>query len=431
MKFTLKLILESALNYIQTQSNKHILMSFSHRPGIGRGMRAGRQVAPVRDEWDDENERQFLPRDEGVGRRVGPNVRVAGDRGHNNDRDVHRERRNEDRGEQAVVGRPERRGQRQDGVNERGGLFRDRPAERRERRGHENRRQRVEGDVLERELEGVGARGDRVDRQERKGIGHDVRGDRLAHGRNERDAHNDIGGRLEAGRDRYRQNIRRGRLGDYRDDRVERFVDQHDRGGGFGGRGNVRDERNINARGDRGDRFEDDRNNRRDRGGRGRGAHHGRDDPDGDDFDDRERVGRVREEGNRREKLRPLGFRFLQDLQKKMPPEIVLTLANSNVGFKEGLLQCSAKPDMLRLMLNVLAKAFTCNSTPEQLLKVYVIIKEALFFDSSMSYFLEMQGEDRVRVQQTFQQPIKDMITIMAELAVKYPTSITQFVGTK
>lgn len=388
-------------------------------------MRAGRQVAPVRDEWDDEEEGQFLPRDEGVVRRAGPNRRVGGDRGHVYDRNVRGERRNEDRGERVVVGRPERRGQIQDG-DDRGGLFRNRPAERRERRGHENRRERIEGDVRGREVEGVGARGGREDRQERRGIGHDVRGDRLARGHNERDA--DIGGRLEAGRDRDRQNIRRGRLGDYRDDRVERFVDQRDRGGGLGGRGNVRDERNIDERGDRGDRFEDDRNNRRERGGngRGRGAR-----PGGDDFDGRERLGRGREEGNRREKLRPLGFRFLQDLQKKVPSEIVLTLANSNVGFKEGLVQCTTKPDMLRLMLNVLAKAFTCNSTPEQLLKVYVIIREALFFDSAMSYFLEMQGEDRVRVQQTFQQPIKDMITIMAELAVKYPTSITQFVGTK
>jgi hypothetical protein len=125
-----------------------------------------------------------------------------------------------------------------------------------------------------------------------------------------------------------------------------------------------------------------------------------------------------------------VGVRFLEGLQKREPPDIVLTLSNPNTGLRDGLLDCVSKPDVLRLMINVLAKAFSCDSTPEQLNRIYIIIKESQFFDTIMDHFLDMMAEDRVSEQRKFRQPIKDMITIMEAISRKYPTSVTQFIGT-
>lgn len=131
----------------------------------------------------------------------------------------------------------------------------------------------------------------------------------------------------------------------------------------------------------------------------------------------------------RRDKPLVVGFRFLENLQKRDPPDVVLTLSHPNTGLRAGLVDCVRKPDMLRLMINVLAKAFTCNSTPGQLNRIYIIIKECQFFDLSMDYFLDMMVEIDVREQRKFRQPIKDMITIMEEISKKHPTSVTQFIG--
>ncbi|XP_053404550.1 NFX1-type zinc finger-containing protein 1-like isoform X2 [Mercenaria mercenaria] len=223
---------------------------------------------------------------------------------------------------------------------------------------------------------------DRYDRDDRRHYDDRGRGDR---------DHDDRGGRWRDDRDD-RGGGRDDRRGyGNRDGRDQRFGGRNDRGM-FVGRGGQGDRERFGERGGN--------NNRGGRGG-----------------------------GGRRDKPLVVGFKFLENLQQREPPDIVLTLSNPNTGFREGLLQCVEKPEMLRLMLHVLAKAFTCNSTPEQLLRVYVIIKECQFFDTSMAYFLEMQNEDRIYAQKSFRQPIKDMITIMEELAQKYPTSVTQFVG--
>lgn len=212
-------------------------------------------------------------------------------------------------------------------------------------------------------------------------------------------------------------------------DRNERYaVDRDDRGPYRGGgrddrgqyRGGDRDDRDPFRERGRDDRGPFEGRGRDDRGGRGRGGR-GR-----GGRDDRGHAG----EG-RRVKQIVVGFRFLEGLQKREAADIVMTLSNPNTGLREALTQCVSKPDLLRLMINVLAMAFRCNSTPEQLNRVYIIIKECHFFDTAMAYFLDMQMETSADKQQTFKQPIRDMISIMEELSIKHPNSVTEFVGNK
>lgn len=106
-----------------------------------------------------------------------------------------------------------------------------------------------------------------------------------------------------------------------------------------------------------------------------------------------------------------------------------MTLSSPQTAFREALGECVNRPEMLKQMLRVLAKAFSCNSAPEQFNRAYIIIEEVHFFDNVVSYFLDMMAEESMYKQLRFKQPIHDMINIMECLVDKNPTSVTQFVG--
>ncbi|KAL4220571.1 NFX1-type zinc finger-containing protein 1 [Mactra antiquata] len=187
-------------------------------------------------------------------------------------------------------------------------------------------------------------------------------------------------------------------------------------------------------RGNRDDR--DERDNRRPRNDQDGGRRNDRDNRRDDRGAGRRDVGRGRNrgqggnEGGRPGRKLILSECFMRDdLVKRDPANIVLTLSSPQTAFREALIECVKKTNMLKIMLSVLAKAFKCKSTPEQFNRAYIIIEESRFFDNVASYFLDMQAEDSYIRQLEFKQPIHDMICVMEGLVDKNPTSITQFVG--
>ena len=122
--------------------------------------------------------------------------------------------------------------------------------------------------------------------------------------------------------------------------------------------------------------------------------------------------------------IRRMTARHLRELQNQEPSAIALTLANSDNGFKDALDSCP-----ITLLLDVIAKAFTCHSTKGALNSIYITIKEKGFFNSIIGYFMAMINEESEAKREEFKQPIADMITIMEELIVKNPNSMTEFVG--
>lgn len=88
--------------------------------------------------------------------------------------------------------------------------------------------------------------------------------------------------------------------------------------------------------------------------------------------------------GRRREDHRPLPVdkRLLTALTDREPSDIIMTLANPKTAFRDALIQSVADTNILTLLLAVLARGVSCNSLPEQLNRMIVIIKEVRFFDT-------------------------------------------------
>ena len=83
----------------------------------------------------------------------------------------------------------------------------------------------------------------------------------------------------------------------------------------------------------------------------------------------------------------PVTANLLNQLATREPADIVMTLANGNTGFRDALINCVRNPDMIKLLLKVLALGFTCNSLPNQLNTMTIVIKETRFFDTGMKLF--------------------------------------------
>ena len=169
----------------------------------------------------------------------------------------------------------------------------------------------------------------------------------------------------------------------------------------------IRRQENGHNRGGRGG--QNIRNNRggMDRGGFGRGGRGRR--PDG--------------------RPRVMNYTFLQRLDIREPDDIILTLFEPNSGFKEALIVSQDKPDQIRLILSVLAKACSSQSMPQMLLQVFNITKEAGFFDTVLNYFLDISEDDTRYHQREIQKPIKDCIFLLKELSIQSPSNITHFLG--
>ena len=168
-------------------------------------------------------------------------------------------------------------------------------------------------------------------------------------------------------------------------------------------------------RAERPDRNAGDEPRRRDRGN---GRRNDRDRPQ------QEGRGRGRNAGTGGHPSKKMNAKTLQELKEQEPSEIVLTLANLNNGFKGALGTCQVP-----LLLSVLAKAFTCNSTNEALNVVFRAMKDKDFFNRVIEYFMGTIAVVSGGNRQTVKQPIRDMITIMEELAESNPNSITEVLG--
>ncbi|XP_052785302.1 NFX1-type zinc finger-containing protein 1-like [Mya arenaria] len=194
---------------------------------------------------------------------------------------------------------------------------------------------------------------------------------------------------------------------------------------GFGRDENYRPRRPIRAglplrrNDDGGDAWDDEADLERrvggGRGGGGRGGGRGQ--------------GRGRGRGGGAPRRQQLDKRFLDRLAGREPADILQTISNPQTELRDTLARSATDDTLIPLLLRVLAKAFTCNSQPECLNRVLIIIKEAKFFDTVVSYFMDMQGEERPHKQQEFRRPLRDMVTVMSEFAEKNPSSITEIVG--
>jgi len=72
----------------------------------------------------------------------------------------------------------------------------------------------------------------------------------------------------------------------------------------------------------------------------------------------------------------------LETLDRREPSDILMTLANPKTELHDALAKSALNDSIIGSLLSVLAKAFTCNSQPENLNKVLVIMKETKFFDT-------------------------------------------------
>ena len=135
------------------------------------------------------------------------------------------------------------------------------------------------------------------------------------------------------------------------------------------------------------------------------------------------------EGGGRLPRGRKLDIHYLTELKGREEADIAMTLAHPDSGFRNCLKDAAHKSGLVRLLLNILAKAFRCNSAPQNLNILFLIIKETNFFDTTINFFLDMLSQDIWENEEQFRDPIADMITIMEELMEKNPHCITEFVG--
>ncbi|XP_019640287.1 PREDICTED: NFX1-type zinc finger-containing protein 1-like [Branchiostoma belcheri] len=169
-----------------------------------------------------------------------------------------------------------------------------------------------------------------------------------------------------------------------------------DRGRGFGYRGRGRGRGNFGGRGGQ-------------RGGwRGRG---------GGDPQDRNGQASGNSERRRDRVIRPIGYRRLQELCEKDPKEVVLTLVERTSGCKELLDETSIRKDLVALLLRVLARACDCSSSPENTMKLLVMVRYSKFLTGALAmYFAVMPAESSYHAQQEFQEPIKCALRLFREL---------------
>ncbi|XP_066288823.1 NFX1-type zinc finger-containing protein 1-like [Branchiostoma lanceolatum] len=186
-----------------------------------------------------------------------------------------------------------------------------------------------------------------------------------------------------------------------------------DRGRGFGYRGRGRGRGNFGGRG--GQRG----------GGRGRGG--------GGQYN-RTRYGQGPTNGNsdrRRERIIiPIGYRKLQELCEKDPKEVVLTLVERTSGCKELLDETTIRKDLVALLLHVLARACDCLSSPENTMKLMVMVRNSKFLTRALTtYFAAMPTDITDHRQLHFREPIKHALRVFRELMDRSPSSYIQVVA--
>ena len=118
---------------------------------------------------------------------------------------------------------------------------------------------------------------------------------------------------------------------------------------------------------------------------------------------DRRRGGRGRGRQNFHGGQRPsgmvkFGFGALQKLRDAEPDDIVLDLASERClpAFRELLTNTNMSPEMIELVLEVLARACDCNS-PECFNKLLVELPRSLFVMLNLKGYITLLGRDAVR----------------------------------
>ncbi|XP_078607984.1 NFX1-type zinc finger-containing protein 1-like isoform X2 [Branchiostoma floridae x Branchiostoma japonicum] len=186
-----------------------------------------------------------------------------------------------------------------------------------------------------------------------------------------------------------------------------------DRGRGFGYRGRGRGRGNFGGRGGQRDGW-------RGRGGGGQ-YYRGRDwqfPSHGSSDRRRDRV------------IRPIGYRRLQELGEKDPKEVVLTLVERTSGCKELLDETSMQKDMVAVLLRVLARACDCTSSPENTMKLMVMIRNSEFLGGTLTtYFAAMPTDTSDQDQPFSGEPIKHALRLFRELLDRSPSSYIQVVA--
>ncbi|CAH1269018.1 ZNFX1 [Branchiostoma lanceolatum] len=133
----------------------------------------------------------------------------------------------------------------------------------------------------------------------------------------------------------------------------------------------------------------------------------------------------------RRERvIMPIGYRRLQELCEKDPKEVVLTLVERTSGCKELLDETTIRKDLVALLLHVLARACDCLSSPENTMKLMVMVRNSKFLTRALTtYFAAMPTDLTDHRKLHFREPIKHALRVFRELMDRSPSSYIQVVA--
>ncbi|XP_071084840.1 NFX1-type zinc finger-containing protein 1-like [Haliotis cracherodii] len=184
--------------------------------------------------------------------------------------------------------------------------------------------------------------------------------------------------------------------------------------GRFGGRG--RGEHRGRGRGD---------------GYRGRGAHHGEEERRGQNDRDGARggIGQGFRGRGGRGGGRYIDYRQLQELRSKDPSTIVMALGQES-GLGSLLKRHNLPSHMMYAIVGALAQACLCASAPTSLIELLLTVQRSSFYDHVPDVLTEIRHRPNENAREK-RQFIKDLMSVMKELAIRLPHSYIHVLGVK
>ncbi|XP_055959515.1 NFX1-type zinc finger-containing protein 1-like [Patella vulgata] len=115
-----------------------------------------------------------------------------------------------------------------------------------------------------------------------------------------------------------------------------------------------------------------------------------------------------------------LNWRRLQEYKRKDPSEILVSLGHDYSGLQELLNSTRQDPNIVTLLLSVIAKACTCESMPQNLNNILVKLPRSVFLSVGLPcIILRLQDQDETRQRNI----IIDTLVTLKELLIRVPGS--------
>ncbi|XP_062822871.1 NFX1-type zinc finger-containing protein 1 [Anolis carolinensis] len=118
-----------------------------------------------------------------------------------------------------------------------------------------------------------------------------------------------------------------------------------------------------------------------------------------------------------------IGAPFLEELLKKEPSEVAITLASSP-GVEEALSQAALRPRFLELLLQALRKACSSRTNRQSIQRLLGLVKESAFLRQGLpQYVAGMLTEAVPATRHRYPQHVGDILALVQELASVFPAS--------